>query len=371
MARALTTRLTSNIATTETANIERYDVLKGPAAILYGQGEPGGVINYITKKPQFDRLYTTEGIVGSFDYYRGEVDLTGPFNSQFAYRLVSSFEDSESHRDHTDRQRILVAPSVAYRPTEQTTIVGQFEYITDEYTQDRGQVLEGDNTSGFFYSRRLSGTQFFGIPGWNNQTESDYFRGAILADHRFNENNSVSLNASSTRVDKTLFDSSPRNGANGQVVAPNGDVNIRPLLQSGEGESDTIVGRYKLDLPTGSLFDQPIEHNFLFRAILNGSTTTQSRKTASPMSCIMSRRALIRSRPPVSPSARLPRSAPTRINMAPLFRTLFPSASNGISWPAFAARISTTAWPMCKQTMSRCALGLSIALASTFPSTED
>jgi outer membrane receptor protein involved in Fe transport len=38
----------TNIATTETANIERFDVLKRPAAMLYGQGEPGGVINYIT-----------------------------------------------------------------------------------------------------------------------------------------------------------------------------------------------------------------------------------------------------------------------------------------------------------------------------------
>jgi|GEM_PF-800643 len=253
----------SNIATTETANIERYDVLKGPAAILYGQGEPGGVINYITKKPLFTRYNSIEALVGSYDYYRGGLDLTGPFTDYLAYRMVTSYEDSGSHRDHTERARLLLAPSISWRPTDRTTITGQFEYISDEYTQDRGQVLEGDNTEGFSYSPRLDSKQFFGVPGWNDQTESDYYRAAVLAEHALTLNSSVSLNLSSTRVDKTLFDSSPRNGANGRVVAPNGDVNIRPLLQSGEGESDTIVARYKHDVETGSLLNQPIEHKFL------------------------------------------------------------------------------------------------------------
>jgi outer membrane receptor protein involved in Fe transport len=127
-------------------------------------------------------------------------------------------------------------------------------------------VLDGDNTSGFFYSSRLNTRQFFGVPGWNEMTESDYYRVAALVDHRFNEDSAISLRASSTRVDKTLFDSSPRNGANGRVVAANGDVQIRPLLQTGEGESDTVVAEYKLNLQTGSLFEQPVEHKLLFRA---------------------------------------------------------------------------------------------------------
>ncbi|HEX4879895.1 MAG TPA: TonB-dependent receptor plug domain-containing protein, partial [Limnobacter sp.] len=160
----------TNIATTETANIERYDVLKGPAAILYGQGEPGGVINYITKKPLFKAHRSAEVIAGSDDYYRAEADLTGPLGESFAYRLVLSSEDSGSHRDFTARDRQLLAPSLTWKVSPQTLLTAQYEYITDAYTQDRGQVLDGDNVSGYNYSGRLNGRQFFGIPGWNENT---------------------------------------------------------------------------------------------------------------------------------------------------------------------------------------------------------
>lgn len=109
----------TNIATTETANIERYDILKGPASILYGQGEPGGVINYVTKKPKFTEYRAAEMIAGSDDYYRVEADFTGPLSDTFAYRLILSSEDSGSHRDFTFRDRQLVAPSLTWKLTPQ------------------------------------------------------------------------------------------------------------------------------------------------------------------------------------------------------------------------------------------------------------
>jgi iron complex outermembrane recepter protein len=262
----------TNIATTETANIERYDVLKGPSAILYGTGEPGGVINYITKKPRFDReLRSVEMIAGSFDYYRGELDLTGPLGASsapFAYRLITSYEDSGSHRDFHSRERLLIAPSLSWRPTERTTVTFQYEYITDDYTQDRGQVLEGNDLVGYTYSPRLDPDQFFGVPGWNDKTTSDYQRFGFLAEHRFADESRVEFIASAARTDKLLYDSGPRAIASSAntYIAANGNVVIRPAAQGGKGGSDTITARYHKELSAGSFRTMPITHKFLAQA---------------------------------------------------------------------------------------------------------
>ncbi len=263
----------TNIATTETANIERYDVLKGPAAILYGQGEPGGVINYVTKKPLFERNYrSAELIAGSYDYYRAELDLTGPLalgsNQALAYRFISSFEDSGSHRDFSYRERWLLAPSLAWRPHENTTLTLQYEYITDTYTQDRGQILDGNAITGYTYSSRLNSEQFFGVPDWNENTNSDFQRLSLLVDHSFSDEASLSLRASSTRVDKILYDSSPFfvDSSIGQTIDADGNMVIGPRLQGGDGDSDSITLHYQHRLEGAPLGDRSVSHQLMFGA---------------------------------------------------------------------------------------------------------
>ena len=260
----------TNIATTETANIERYDVLKGPSAILYGTGEPGGVINYVTKKPLFQHYDSAEAIIGSYDYYRGEFDLTGPLGgpgTPFAYRFITSYEDSDSHRDYHFRERLLLAPSVTWAPTDRTSITLQYEYITDDYTQDRGQVLEGNDLVGYTYSSRLDPDQFFGVPGWNDQTNSDYQRAAVLAQHRFDDDSCLELTASAARTDKLLYDSGPRAipASSNTYISPAGNVTIRPAAQGGEGASDTVTARYHKEISAGSFGDAPLTHKLLLQ----------------------------------------------------------------------------------------------------------
>ena len=71
---------------------ERIDVLKGAAALLYGTTDPGGVVRYVTKKPQFERLHRFEATLGSFETARGTLDLTGPLGKgdQAASRLIAT-----------------------------------------------------------------------------------------------------------------------------------------------------------------------------------------------------------------------------------------------------------------------------------------
>lgn len=71
----------------DTANIESIEFLKGPSASLYGNSEPGGTINIVTKQPKFTSEQEIETTVGSNDFYRMATDLTGPINDKIAYRL--------------------------------------------------------------------------------------------------------------------------------------------------------------------------------------------------------------------------------------------------------------------------------------------
>src|SRR5690606_13426093 len=70
-------------------NIERVEVLKGPAGTLYGSGEPGGLINYVTKRPSAEAGARFVGILGNFDLYGGSAELTGALDGagKIAYRL--------------------------------------------------------------------------------------------------------------------------------------------------------------------------------------------------------------------------------------------------------------------------------------------
>jgi iron complex outermembrane receptor protein len=83
------------------ANVERVEVIKGPASILYGQLEPGGLVNVITKKPLDDPFYMLEARAGSFSSWRFALDATGPLveSKALLYRFNIAYENAKSFRD--------------------------------------------------------------------------------------------------------------------------------------------------------------------------------------------------------------------------------------------------------------------------------
>ncbi|GAB1268163.1 TonB-dependent siderophore receptor [Aurantivibrio infirmus] len=238
----------SNIPSTETANLQRIDVLKGPSALLYGQGEPGGIINYITKKPQVESYSGVEVIAGSEDFYKVEFDSTGALNSAdtIAYRLVGAYEDSEGYRDEILRDRLMLNPSLAWIPSNNIKVTLGYEYLDDKYTQDRGQVLDGNNVDGYRYSGRLSEDQFFGIPNYNRKTTAESKRVYLLSEWSVTDFWQLELNYGKTENDKTNVDSSPRYIAGDlTVVGPIGSavenlVSIQARQTIGGGDSEQI-----------------------------------------------------------------------------------------------------------------------------------
>lgn len=141
----------------ETVNLERVEVLRGPASILFGSLSPGGVINLVTEQPLEEPFYEIDVSVGNFGLYRPSIDLSGPLTDDGAllYRLNAVYENSSSFRDFTDIERVFVAPVVEWRISDRTNLTFDLEYLNDERPFDPGLVAIGDTVADIPISRRL------------------------------------------------------------------------------------------------------------------------------------------------------------------------------------------------------------------------
>lgn len=118
------------------SNIERIEVLKGPASVLYGRGSSGGLINRVLKTPG-DNHATVIGSFGSFADRRGEIDL-GLAAPEIAGRLTGAIESSDSYRDQQFLDRKAIASSILVRPSDRVSLLLRADYLDDERVTDFG-----------------------------------------------------------------------------------------------------------------------------------------------------------------------------------------------------------------------------------------
>lgn len=121
------------------SDIERIDVLKGPAAVLYGRGSSGGLINRVTKKPQWDRSGGEATLsLGSHDLRRTTADVNLVINDAAALRINAALEDSGSYRDQQFVKRHNLAPSLALKLAPETQLLLQYTHAADKRLTDFG-----------------------------------------------------------------------------------------------------------------------------------------------------------------------------------------------------------------------------------------
>ncbi|CAN0512519.1 unnamed protein product, partial [Scytosiphon promiscuus] len=109
--------------------IEQVEVLKGPASVLYGQGSPGGIVNYVSKTPLEDFGGEIAAQVGNNDHYQIAGDVTGPVAGsvgKLLYRLVGLYRDTGTQIDQVDETTTVFMPSLRSLPTTHTksTVIG-------------------------------------------------------------------------------------------------------------------------------------------------------------------------------------------------------------------------------------------------------
>ncbi len=125
----------------EIANIEQIEVLKGPASILYGAIEPGGLINIVTKKPLSQPLFETELQLGNRGLVRPRFDISGALNADktVLFRLNGLYQAVDSVRDLAQRdEKFLAAPTLTWKLGDRTTLNLAAEYVKANRPADFG-----------------------------------------------------------------------------------------------------------------------------------------------------------------------------------------------------------------------------------------
>ncbi len=172
-----------NTGVPETTNLERVEVLKGPASILYGEIQPGGVINLVTKKPLSQPFYEAEVQIGNYGFFRPRIDISGPLDSEekVLYRLNAAYQSADSFLNYdTEIQRYFVAPTLTWKISDRTDLTVALEYTDDERPTEFGLFAVGDRIVDIPYDRII------GQP--DDKAESNQFRVGYDLEHRFNDN---------------------------------------------------------------------------------------------------------------------------------------------------------------------------------------
>lgn len=116
----------------DTTNIARVEVVKGPASLLYGQINPGGVINYITKRPEARPRVQVTASAGDRGYTRAVVDATGPVpgtRGKLLYRAIAMSEDIQQFQVLAHGKKHLFAPSLTFNFSDHTMLTVDFEHF--------------------------------------------------------------------------------------------------------------------------------------------------------------------------------------------------------------------------------------------------
>lgn len=234
------------------ANTERVEVLKGPASLLYGNANPGGVVNYITKKPLETPYYALQQQFGSYDYYRTTLDATGPINTDktLLYRFNLAYKDANSFRDNVGSDRIFLAPTLTWNISPKTQVNFELEYDKGHAVFDRGIPAIGNRPA------NLPRERFLGEG--NPMSEFERIMTGINWSHAFNDNWMLTHRFKALYIGADQISSVPTLTANNRTANRQGSFNSVDL-------EDRHFFFNTLNL-TGNINTWGLKHTMLFGA---------------------------------------------------------------------------------------------------------
>ncbi|NTG89920.1 TonB-dependent siderophore receptor [Rhizobium rhizogenes] len=129
----LPTGINYNIPSVDPFFIDRIEITRGPASVLYGAGNPGGLVNLVSKKPEAEASHEVFTRFGNNGRAETGFDFTGPFDEegQLLYRLTGVGRLYDLGVDNSDSQRVAIAPSVTWSPDADTTLTVNASYTRD------------------------------------------------------------------------------------------------------------------------------------------------------------------------------------------------------------------------------------------------
>lgn len=188
----------------EIFSLDRVEVLRGPSSVLYGQGASGGIINSVSKRPEFESAGEIGLQFGSFDRKQLQADITGPLDDDgvLAGRLIGVFRDSGMQTDKLDDDRVFLSPSLTWRPGADTELTFIGVYQRDR-TGSSQQFLPVGATLNAPSGRELDPSTFLGDEN-HDRLDARQTSATILASHYLSD--ALTLRANLRYVDaETTF----------------------------------------------------------------------------------------------------------------------------------------------------------------------
>ncbi|MCC5667834.1 TonB-dependent siderophore receptor [Nostoc sp. CHAB 5784] len=243
------------------SNVERLELLKGPASVLFGRGDLGGVINLVTKQPLDRPFYSVEYQVGSFGLQRPSLDFSGPLGTDgVAYRLNSSYERADSFKQFENNETFFISPSVRLISNKDTTLIVDLEYLkyrsfeTAPELPASGTVISNPNG-------KVALDANLGEPSLS-ESEANITRLGYRLDQRLNSNWSIKNEflASFLDVSENTGVIARANSETADGLQPD-QLSLNRFLVENPSELSTLTFNTSL---AGKFQTGSIEHNLLF-----------------------------------------------------------------------------------------------------------
>lgn len=252
------------------ANVERVEILKGPASVLYGSGQPAGTVNIITKKPIDDDFATFATQLGNYGLDRYTIDANGAIGDDRAalFRINMAYENRDSFRDFGFNERVFISPALTFILDEDTSITWEGEYLKDRRRFDTGIAAFNGNIDGLPIDR------FLGEPGNDFQLYQDW-RQSVFLDHRFNDVWTMRLMATSLFYHAPSSGTFPLEQDPGTSIYNRSRQNIPEFFESYHGltanlSGEFLTGNIEHKLLLGTEQGWFISNNFLSESSLPG-----------------------------------------------------------------------------------------------------
>lgn len=233
--------------------VERIEALRGPAAALYGQTPPGGLINFVSKKPTEEPLREVQLTLGDPWRKQAAFDFSGPIDEdgQFLYRITGMARASETQVNHVDDDRLFIAPSLTWKPDDTTSLT-----VLGHHIRDDGGSLQFLPAAGMLYDSaygKYSRDVFIGEPDYD-----DFQRRQTAIGYQFEHtfDNGITFN-SSARLMEVDYDLNVVRGHPALVATP-------PLVNRLAVEIHDVAKTFTTDNNISASFDTgPVTHDVL------------------------------------------------------------------------------------------------------------
>lgn len=256
-----------NNARADVYTLEQVEILKGPASVLYGQGSPGGLVNLVSKRPKENSRHEIVAELGNFQRKQLAADSTGKIGTsdQWLYRVVGVYRDTDTQVDFVEDNTIVFAPSITWRPSEETNLTLLVNYTNTEgdtgaqFLPIQGTLLPAPN--GQFVDQNF----YAGDPDFNKY-DTTTAAVTLLADHQINDVWSVEITSRYTDAEADYQQAWPsfQVGTNRYIfnadgsLYENGTVPRSFFRSDATSEQVAIDGRLRADFDTGD-----VSHNIL------------------------------------------------------------------------------------------------------------